>query len=153
MRTPLPIAERFWRLALLGEGCWRWKGNHNQAGYGQFRVGRKGPVMSAHRVSWAIHNGPIPASLIIMHSCDNPWCVNPAHLSVGTQKDNMADCLAKGRRAKRYGPHTRVRKLTDDQVRSIRADPRTGWVVAAEHRVSETTVYAVRAGKRKAPVA
>lgn len=167
MRKPLPISVRFWRLAEPVSarrstardplnGCWGWRGNKNQAGYGQFRIGRKGRVMSAHRVSWEIHNGPIPEGLIVMHRCDNPSCVNPAHLFVGTHKDNMRDAAKKGRlsapHAKPHRPHTRVRKLTDDQVRSIRRDDRPVWQIAAEHDVVETTIYGIRSGRRKALV-
>lgn len=162
MRTPLPLSVRFWRLAAApptrhpGHRCWGWHGNKNQVGYGQFRVGRKGRVMSAHRVSWEIHNGPIPEGLIVMHSCDNPGCVNPAHLMVGTQKENLQDAARKGRlsapQAKPYRPHTRVRKLTDDQVRAIRADDRPIWKVAAEHGVAETTIWGIRSRRRKALV-
>lgn len=149
MRKPLPIAERYWRLTKTGPGCWIWQGNRNQLGYGQFRVGRKGPVMTAHRVAWEIHNGPIPDGLIVMHQCDNPPCVNPDHLRVGTHKDNAQDCVAKGRRAKTHKPHSRVLKLTDDQVRAIRADKRPAHKLAFENNVSEATVYAIRAGTRK----
>ena len=87
-----------------------------------------------------------------MHSCDHPWCVNPEHLLVGTHKDNMADCIAKGRRAKRHNPHrphSRLRKLTDDQVRAIRADDRKVHIIAYEHGVSESCVYSIRSGERK----
>ena len=147
-------AERFWRLAVPCDGCWGWKGNSNQRGYGQFRVGRKGPVLSAHRTSYEIHKGPISAGLIVRHTCDNPWCVNPDHLLAGTHKDNARDCTERGRRAVRgtVAPHTRVHKLTDDQVRSIRRDPRPAMVVAIEHGVAEVTVYNIRARRRKALV-
>ena len=106
-------------------------------------------MLLAHRVSWELHNGPIPPGKIIMHSCDHPWCVNPAHLSVGTQKDNMADCIAKGRKAKRHRPHTRFRKLTDDQVRDIRADDRKVHIIAHVHEVSESCICSIRSGERK----
>jgi len=107
--------------------------------------------MAAHRVSWMLH--PIPDGLCVLHHCDHPWCVNPDHLFVGTHKDKAADMVAKGRSA--TGPrraHTRVNKLTDDQVRAIRKDARQAHFVAHEHGVSETTVYNVRARRRKALV-
>ena len=109
-------------------------------------------MFSAHRLAWEAANGPIPAGLLVLHHCDNPPCCNPAHLYVGTAKDNARDCKARGRRAKRYRPHTRVRKLTDEQVRAIRADPRPLYIVASEHGVSETTVADVRSRRRKALV-
>jgi len=134
------------------DGCWPWIGATNQAGYGQIRT-YPGAV-SAHRLSYEIHKGRIPEGLIVCHTCDNPNCVNPAHLYAGTHKDNARDCIDRGRRAKSgtYAPHTRVGKLTDDQVRAIRLDDRPVWKVAGDHGVSEVTVYNVKAGRRKALV-
>lgn len=108
--------------------------------------------MSAHRLSYELHKGPIPAGLIIRHTCDNPSCVNPDHLLAGTHKDNAQDCMARGRRALVHAPHTRLRKVTDDQVREIRQDTRNALVVAMTHGISECTVYNIRARRRKALV-
>ncbi len=152
----LPIDVRFWRFTTpLGKDkCWIWAGNKNQKGYGFFRIGRYGPVKIAHRVSWELHNGPIPDGLCVCHHCDNPSCVNPHHLFVGTQYDNIQDMLAKGRgnKGKHPCPHTRVRKLTDDAVRSIRTDGRPAHIVAFEHGIAESTVYNIKARRRKALV-
>ena len=147
-----PLSERFWGFATPADGCWPWRGARQQQGYGQLRVGRKGPVISAHRLSWELHNGPIPEGLWVLHHCDNPPCVNPDHLFIGTQADNMAYMIAKGRKAKHYKAHTRVRKLTDDQVRAIREDDRPSHYVAADYGVSEITIYSIRTGRRKAGV-
>ena len=108
--------------------------------------------MSAHRVSYELHKGPIPEGLIVRHTCDNTSCVNPAHLLAGTHADNAKDCTERGRRAKVRRAHTRVRKLTDDQVRAIRADTDKAHIVANKHGVAEVTVYNIRARRRKARV-
>ena len=76
-------------------GCWIWMGYLNSGGYGSFYV--DGQLRSAHRVSWELHYGPIPEGLNVCHHCDVPGCVNPDHLFVGTQKDNIRDALNKGR--------------------------------------------------------
>ena len=74
--------------------CWNWLGNR-RSGYGRFGI--QGKSMGAYRASWLIHRGAIPEGMLVMHRCDNPRCVNPDHLQLGTHADNMADCRAKGR--------------------------------------------------------
>lgn len=92
-------AEAFWSgVNPLGEyECWPWLKTKMGRGYGSLRVKGANPT-GAHRVSWAIHNGRWPKRReVVMHSCDNPICVNPNHLSVGSQSDNIQDCVRKGR--------------------------------------------------------
>ena len=77
-------------------GCIEWQGSCNSKGYGQMNVGLKSPVL-ASRYSYALHKGVFDAKLCVLHHCDNPKCVAPYHLFLGTKKDNSADCIKKGR--------------------------------------------------------
>jgi hypothetical protein len=94
------LRERFnekWRLD-EESGCWLWTAQLCTTGYGVIGAGGKyGPPLNAHRVSWELHVGPIPTDLWVLHKCDVKKCVNPDHLFVGTQQDNMSDMIRKGR--------------------------------------------------------
>lgn len=114
----LNILERFESKYIPepNSGCWLWLGSKTLTGYGYFRVGNK--MKRAHRVSFELFKGNIPGNLYVLHACDNPSCVNPNHLSLGTQKDNMRDMIGKGRLYPSE-KHPKV-KLTTDQVIEIR---------------------------------
>jgi hypothetical protein len=115
----LPVAPRFWaKVQKRGvDDCWVWTGNLTEKnGYGRLRV--SGQMVCAHRVSWELHNGLIPEGLLVLHKCDNPPCCNPAHLFLGTHKDNSMDAIAKSRHA--HGERAGTAVLTADQVREIR---------------------------------
>jgi len=112
------LEERFWRHVHKTDSCWLWVGSKNQQGYGNISIGRvqgKSRCMLAPRLAWKIANGDIPEGLHVLHSCDNPPCVNPEHLWLGTQTDNNRDMRNKGRNPRPYA------KLTESQVRDIRA--------------------------------
>lgn len=96
-----PVADRFWPKVQRGEGCWLWTGACDTYGYGLIRWRQRDRWDKAHRVSWIIASGPIPNGLCVLHKCDNPPCVNPAHLFLGTQADNMHDMKIKGRASNR----------------------------------------------------
>jgi hypothetical protein len=89
------LEERFWsKVDVCGpDECWEWTAYRLPAGYGTF--GR--PTTTTHRIAWQLTNGPIPEGMFVCHKCDNPPCVNPAHLFVGTQQDNLRDMWSKGR--------------------------------------------------------
>src|SRR5690606_18431715 len=94
---PKSLEERFWSKVTKGESCWEWGGYvDKQSGYGKLAM-RPGPPTGAHRVSWQLHNGPIPEGMWVLHSCDNPKCVRPDHLFLGTPLDNSRDMVSKGR--------------------------------------------------------
>lgn len=83
------------RVAVTDAGCWEWQGHRNEHGYGRVSVG--GRRMYAHRLAYLATHFVIPEGLVVMHRCDNPPCVNPDHLAIGTYADNTADMIAKGR--------------------------------------------------------
>ena len=93
--------ERFWAKVNKTESCWLWQGSTNSDGYGRFNPA--GRLVGAHRWSWSQINGPIPDGMCILHSCDTPACVNPSHLRLGTQADNIIDMYSRPTRRKRQG--------------------------------------------------
>ncbi len=99
-------------------GCWLWTGFVQSSGYGQIQINRK-PV-PAHRVAWEMFRGDIPQGMRICHKCDTRSCVNPEHLFTGTQKDNMQDCIKKGRIFRPIGQKNFNCKITESDARFIR---------------------------------
>ena len=145
------IIKRFVALADIRPGnvCWPWNGKRNKRGYGYFGVGGQGAgTKLAHRISWLLWRGRIPKGLWVLHRCDNPPCVNPNHLFLGTAKDNSDDCIAKGRNV----PPPRKVKLNDDQVRSIRASDDSHKDAAARFNVSAEHIRRIRNGSTRSEV-
>lgn len=108
-------------------------------------------MIDAHRASWLVHRGPIPKGMQVLHRCDVKTCVNPDHLWIGTQKDNIADMMAKGRANntnKSRGEQHHAAKLTWEQVRSIRADKRTQVVIAEQYGVGQGMISAIKLNKK-----
>lgn len=146
----LSAEELFWRnvsfWSIKNPGCFEWKARRNSDGYGKITLGR---YFLAHRAAWWIHYGAVPEGLNVLHKCDNPACVNPDHLFLGTQNDNIQDMIRKGRKVYGVCPrgeaHGRA-KLTAAQVAEIRKDPRLSSVVSEEYGVSPSQIYRVRSG-------
>ncbi len=110
--------KKFWDKIEKTESCWLWKGSKDGCGYGNFIF--HGKCTHANRVSWKLFRGEIPKGLYVCHTCDNPSCVNPDHLFLGTQKQNMIDCSKKGRMGNRKGTANANAKLTEQKVIEIR---------------------------------
>lgn len=122
-------------------GCWIWLGPKK---YGELRIGKK--MEKAHRVSWRVYRGEIPEGFYVCHACDVPACINPDHLFLGTQTDNMRDMKAKGRERKRglSGAANSQARLKEWQVLKIREAARSSTAVAAQFGISSRTVQAIR---------
>ena len=112
---------RFWSKVRIDKttSCWEWKGcMRSKGGYGLFSIGRKN--LSAPRFAYETFYGPIPKDLNILHSCDNRRCVNPNHLSPGTQSQNIKDCVSRGRHVPPKGERNGMAKLTWETVDTVR---------------------------------
>ena len=119
--------------------CWVWIGDCHRDGYGRFRPGGSAPSVQAHRFSYELFNGPIPDGMKVLHSCDYHPCVNPNHLFLGTQKDNMQDMIKKGRKFVESIPQ----KLSVEKVREIRSLIKQGITqkkIARNFGISQQTV-------------
>jgi len=148
------LEERFKRLLVPRhpDECWPWP-HCGTNGYGTvgYRYGR----YYAHRTSYEVAHGPIPAGLHVLHRCDNPPCVNPAHLFLGTHADNMADAAAKGRTSrcgKVKGSDHPLAKLDAQKVREIRGSDEMGVTLARRYGVYPTLICRVRQRKSWAHV-
>ena len=113
-------SERLAELSVAEEsGCIRFTGHLDGEGYGRIMVARV--KYMAHRLSYSLNNGPIPDGYVVRYKCDNPSCINPEHLEVGTQADNIADKVSRGRQARGSGVGRAI--LTEESVREIRSSP------------------------------
>jgi hypothetical protein len=144
-----PLTERFWCRVTVADGCWLWHGAHQPDGRGV--LGMNGKLQSAPRVSWHLHYGDIPVGMHVLHQCDNPPCVNPAHLFLGTNLDNIRDAQKKGRlrgsNGHLCGDNSASAKLTWNDVDEIRNSVEILRVLAARYGVSISTIHLIR--KRK----
>lgn len=138
-------------------GCWRWTKGRHAHGYGVIntRIGGRNKQYRANRVSYEIAKGPIPGGMFVLHRCDNPSCVNPEHLFLGTQRDNMRDCISKGRHVNQNrtwptGSAHHNSKLSDNLVRTIRVHHGLGLYyreIAKMLSLNISTVYRVATHK------
>jgi hypothetical protein len=153
----------FWDHVEKSDGCWIWTGSRRAFGYGRTIV--NGRPIAAHRAAWEQTHGPIPDGLLLLHTCDNPPCVRPDHMALGTQIDNLRDMTAKGRRAvgdrhpshlnpalrqgERHGGHL----LSESDVITIRNSTIRGFrrgdltKLAKTHGVTVSAIWDVVHGK------
>lgn len=143
-RESPPIEERFWMKVNKTDGCWLWMGGKDGDGYGGFWL--EGKPISAHRYSYQLNIGPIPEGLLVLHTCDQPACVNPAHFFLGTKKDNAIDREQKGRSRDSRGEKQGAAKLTEVKVRQIFQDSKNGMSqkkIADKHAIHPSSVSKV----------
>jgi hypothetical protein len=141
----------FWGRIEKSAKCWNWQGPVDSRGYGH--VSWDGKNTRAHRLAYTLTCGPIPTGeghhgTVVMHSCDNKLCCNPAHLSLGTHADNMADLKAKGRRKNiGTGEENGRAVLSIGDVERIRNDVRGTRTIAKEYPVSRSAIQRIKTGK------
>lgn len=150
--------SKFWHQVVKSDTCWEWQGDHTANGYGRLTV--RGQRVVAHRHSWEMHFGPIPDGMIVCHHCDNPPCIRPDHLFLGSHQDNMADAANKGRM--RQGALRRLidhpgavlrgsdcpwAKLTEAQVQELRSRYAAGGItqkqLAEDYALHPMTVFQI----------
>ncbi len=149
--------DRFWsKVNIKGkDDCWEWTAAKSKKGYGRFKV--DGKLVSPHRFSYELENGEIPEGMFICHKCDNPPCVNPDHLFVGTGSDNMKDCYEKGRSTillirpenQAKGSTIGTSKLNEKQVKEIKIRLKCGDKpvdIADDYNVYRSTISKINCG-------
>lgn len=140
--------ELFWTLTERSTGCWLWTAALTTHGYG--RMQRHNRPVYSHRYAYELAKGPIPDGLEVRHTCDTPRCINPDHLVLGTHADNMRDAVERGRNFVPAGAlHPRA-KLTEANVREIRAERARGvdgLILARRFGVSPATIYRAATGR------
>lgn len=144
------LEERLWNRVVKTQDCWEWQGKKLPRGYGLIRAGRgkERTMLLVHRLSWEFSNKmSVPKGLWVLHRCDNPSCVNPDHLFIGTPKDNSQDMIRKGRQGTKtnYGEKNGSSKLTQAQVDEIRnrLDIKPS-LFAHKYGVSKNCIYRIR---------
>lgn len=138
--------SKIWSRIKVGQKdqCWEWDRSANRARYPSVRCQAMQSNVKPHRVVYALLHGVTDAEMVVCHSCDNPMCCNPYHLFLGTQKENVADMHAKGRRHCNYGKRHHLNKFSEEVVRKIADDPRGAPTIAKEYGVSVSQVYRIR---------
>lgn len=143
------VPYRFLTKVEKTEDCWLWKSQRNRQGYGQYTLNYK--TLLAHRYHWEVVNGPIPDGLFVLHRCNNPSCVRPEHLYLGTHQDNMKDRELAGTVSRVYGEKNHQAILTQVQADWARKQVEAGMThrnVAFKLRCSRALISLIIQGKR-----
>ena len=142
----------FWSRVDMSGDCWEWQLSKKSGGYGQFHS--QGKHFLAHRFAWELVNGPIPKGLCVCHHCDNPGCVRPGHLFVGTQADNIRDCMRKGRMgvAGERSVHAKVRATDVLSMRRAYQNGATQRALAEKYGMRQQAISRIVRGKRWAHI-
>jgi biotin operon repressor len=157
------LETRFWAKVRKTRTCWIWVGARGSPDPYGF-IAKDGVNRLAHRVSWELHRGLVPDGMQVCHKCDVPYCVNPAHLFLGTQADNMRDKMEKGRAARgdAHGTHTQpesvrrgsehgMSKLDENQVQRMREEYAKGGIsqpeLARKYEITQAAVNSIMLGK------
>lgn len=147
------LTERFWaKVDKRGpDDCWEWTANRTTSGYGRIKVSSY-KTEGAHRLSYYFANGEDPGDMLVCHTCDNPACVNPAHLFIGTAKDNAHDKMRKGRdrngdNAGAANPNAKINEADAAQIIRAIQSGQTNTAIAERFAISHSMVSRIRAGK------
>lgn len=138
--------QRFWSKVQKTDGCWLWIGARDRKGYGVIGIGAS-KMFKAHRMSLELSGIPVPATDLVLHRCDVPGCVNPAHLFLGTTQDNVRDRHAKGRSRAAYGVTHAKAKLSDAGIKVIRRSPLSNAELAAIFQITASSISRIRSNK------
>jgi len=127
-------------------GCWIWLGSTDRKGYGRICINYKD--YAAHRLSYQIYKGDIPSEMSVLHDCDTPSCVNPSHLHLGTQRDNLREMTERKRRSigckNQQGVKNGRSKLTDELILEIRSDERRQIDIAKDYGITQASVSSIK---------
>lgn len=140
---PKALLQSFWGKVRITPGCWIWVAQTSSSGYGKISLARRfGFTTYAHRLSWIIHFGFIPEGMNVCHNCDTPHCINPHHLFLGTQQDNVDDMMSKdrGRFTPHLGEENGNSRLTRDDIIDIRNSPKTRQELSHQYGISKSMI-------------
>lgn len=146
----MSLKERLLSFCVIDEKtkCWNWSGSKNRKGYGALSIKNKHSI--AHRESYKVFKGKIPNGMHVCHSCDNPSCINPDHLWLGTNKDNNNDKMEKGRFKPNYGNNNGNSKLTKNDVIEIKQKINQGYdlvEISKQYNVTPENIYSIKNNK------
>jgi len=154
MKINAEISRRFFaKLQVYGPAmCWPWQGARTRGGYGHMKLPGSRKTIRASRLAYIMFNGPLPKKKKVLHSCDNPPCCNPNHLTKSTQARNVKDAIERGRHKPapiRSGQNHPISKITDAQAESIQQSTRLQREDAVLYGISQSMVSRIRRGLRK----